>query len=665
MEILKENRLLKGYLFLLLTIVFINPIILFLLTENLYISVLFPILAITLFLIIWKISGPLRIKIYYFNLLFILSIVINTELIFTKCYYDYVIPNPYQIKNGYYFNKPNIYQQFSDLEYTSLYITNNQGFRTDKFYESNRSITSCDWLFLGDSFTQGAQVNYSDLFTSKVYRYFPNKIIVNAGISGFSIADEYNYYIKEGYLLRPKKVFLQLCIFNDFMNVHSGHIGLNEYLMVYSNLYRTLLYNIQYTDSKKLPLGRWTEPFSSNEQQNVDYNIFYKETSQRKIDDISNLEKYLALFKEATHSNGAELCVILIPTKEQISIDHFTEVIDSFNIDASKLDMYLPNNIMQSLSQKYKFELIDLLSNFSDGSGFPYFYQDEHLNVFGHQKVADAIFDKFNNEQNLYEYISLENDGDRYPTIIADEGQLLLQTLIDNKLQICISDTIKYQKEVLTSSFEDKLHPTISTDRNWISFTQGDQDIGNTLVMLMNRNNGITENILEDDQFGAIPAFSPCSRFLAYPSWRESNNIPIITLYNIESRQQKLLTDPDIETWRPVFSQDGQYIYYLARQTNGFFAIKSINMVTYAKETILKTNYDIWDIAISKDNRIVYSGRKNNNWDLFIIDLKTKKINQLTHTDGDEWDASFGVNNDLWFAGTFGFNNGVFRMKLK
>ena len=299
--------------------VLLNPITLYLLCNSLFFALALPCIAILLLVLIWKQPMLSRFKIYFFNILFLISISYNAELIFTTNFSDRNIPNLYEIRGKYYFNKPYLYQTFEDYEYSSVYITNKQGFRIDETQNTNIEIEQCDWLFIGDSFTQGAQVEYVDLFTSKAYKYFPNKTILNVGISGYSIIDEYNYYITEGYKLGSNKVFLQLCIFNDFMNVKPNSIGITEYMMQYSNLYRYLFFNMQYASPSELPLGRWTEPFYNTEQANYDYNIFHTTQSEQKKQDIENLITYIKKFKDATDANNAELCVVLIPTKEQVS----------------------------------------------------------------------------------------------------------------------------------------------------------------------------------------------------------------------------------------------------------------------------------------------------------------------------------------------------------
>jgi hypothetical protein len=194
-------------------------------------------------------------------------------------------------------------QIFEDKEYKTRYITNYQGYRIQNEIDQLTKVDSCDWLFLGDSFTQGAQVDYEDLFTTQLYKKFPDKIILNAGISGFSIVDEYNYYKSEGFKLNPKKVILQICIFNDFMNVIQNEIGISEYLMEYSNIYRQIGYNLKYSSREALPLNRWTEPFYPEEQNNIEYNIFYKTKSKRKSQDVDNFIEYLNKFTDECKIN--------------------------------------------------------------------------------------------------------------------------------------------------------------------------------------------------------------------------------------------------------------------------------------------------------------------------------------------------------------------------
>jgi hypothetical protein len=207
-------------------------------------------------------------KSYLINLLVLASVLFYAEVLFRFVFKEYIIDDFYHIVGNTYINKPFLEKHINDKEYSVLYRTDNYGFRIDQSMIDNIDIDKCDWLFIGDSFTQGAQVEYRDLFTSQLYRMAPDKIIVNAGISGLGIAQELELYRSLYPKLKPKKVFLQLCNFNDFMNVELRQPALTEYLMEYSDLVRSILYNIKFQSPGELPLGRWTEPFYSIESQN-------------------------------------------------------------------------------------------------------------------------------------------------------------------------------------------------------------------------------------------------------------------------------------------------------------------------------------------------------------------------------------------------------------
>ncbi len=662
----KKTQIWKVLCQIVIICLFINPITLYLLTKCLLLSFVVPFILILICLFISKHSFFSRVQLYFLNIVVIIGIFYHAELIFRMNFQEKDIPNLYEIRGKYYFNKPYLRENFTDEEYTSSYVTNKQGFRINAQENPDSSIDKCDWLFLGDSFTQGAQVDYSDLFTTKTYQYFPDKVILNAGISGYSIVDALNYYVSEGYKLKPSKVFLQLCIFNDFMNVKENPVGIMEYMMQYSSLYRYLFYNVYYSNPADLPLGRWTEPFYPTEENNKDYNIFYKKTSPQKEEDIKNLIRYLSEFKKETSKNNADLCILLIPTKEQVSYKHYEEVIDSFGIDEANLDMNYPNRLIDSLSHTLNFELIDLYNPFRKNDFFPFFRNDEHLNSHGHKIIAESILESYKKESNVYHYLTTGNNGDRYPTLFNNGSTLLFQTSISGCFQVAKSDTSFNSLEILTRTPLEKIHPVISNDTRWISYTQGDQEKGNTKVILQNYHTGSISYITENE-FGAIPFFSPDNKYLAYASWFDLNGNstnPVITLYDIETREKNVISDDFYESWRPIFHPKEPIVYYISKEFQDNFSIVSYNLHTNEKEIVLKTDYNIWDPAISLDgNYIVFAGNKDQNWDLFLIRLHDQSIIQLTSTIGDEWDPSFGHNkNDIWFSGRFGSNNGIYRL---
>ena len=141
---------------------------------------------------------------------------------------------------------------------------------------------------------------------------------------------------------------------------------------------------------------------------------------------------------------------------------------------------------------------------------------------------------------------------------------------------------------------------------------------------------------------GAIPTFSHNSKKLVYPKWRD-NEHPVIAIYDIESGTEEItFGDKSNEVWRPVFSSDDKSVFFIKMNDEGRFEIQKYDIDSKKITPVLKTGYNIWDIAVSPSGRqICFAGNKDGNWDLFLYDVISKQIQQLTHSIGNEWDPVF------------------------
>lgn len=648
---------------ILFTVIFFNPIVLLILFKSYWISLLIPVVIVLGGYYVSKIKN-LRWVVWLFNIFAIVGISLNAELIFRSLYADKDVPNIYEVRGKYYFNKPYLNQRFDDEEFNSRYITNCQGYRIDLLSDANDSIMQCDWLFLGDSFTQGAQVNYDEMFSSLLYSDFPDKVIVNAGMSGAGLYESLNYLRDEGVRLHPKRILLQIGAFNDFYNIREREAGWSEYLMEHSDLYRYIQYNL--IDNPVLPLGRWTEPFFDNKEENSKYNIFYKESSNEKEADKVAFTEVLSKFKKEADKINAELVVMLIPSKEQISDEMLNEVCKRFDISNDELDMTATNKMTREACNSLGIGLIDLYDCFRQSDKFPFFMQDEHLNPDGHKLIASVMKSAFATEKAKYNVFSHRNKNERYPTFFDDGMSVLFQSQEAETYLIKASNLIRSREENIWTSPKELIHPTISKNGEWLAFTQGDQDRGETDVILYNRNTGTDLRVNPAGFRGAISTFSNDSRFIVYPKWKDNEN-PIISIYDIEKRAEvQTIGDKATECWRPIFAPNDSIIYYIRMESDGLFGIRKFNIATKEDCKVLKTNYNIWDIAISPNgDKIAYAGNKDSNWDLFLLDIVSNKVSQLTKTIGNEWDPVFYNDDEIWFAGEFGINNGIYHLQLK
>lgn len=607
----------------------------------------------------------LRIKVWAFNVAAILSIAYHAELLFRVFGAEKDIPNLYQLYDRFYFNRPFLEQKFVTDEYVSYYRTNCQGFRIDELTNPNDSLKCCDWLFIGDSFTQGAQVDYEELFTTLIYKDFPDKTIVNAGISGAGLYEELNFYKQIGSKLHPKIVFLQIGVFNDFLNVYEHKASFQDYLTEISSLYRYLSYNLSYQE--ELPLGRWMEPFFTNLQDNIDNNILYKPTSEVKEHDKHNFRECIAKFKECVEANGGELVLILLPCKEQVSDDMLKKTLKACHLKKEDIDMMAASRLCRDVATEEGLKMIDLYDDFRS-SAFPFFEVDEHLNYYGHKIIANRFRQEYESASNRYNYISQKNRNERYPSMLNDSVSIVFQSQDKDHYLICNKligdDNIK----TIWTGVKELIHPSISNHMDYLVFTEGNQELHQTDIVLYSFVQDKKVIINSKGSGAAIPMFNYQGTQIVYPSWDSATSSPYITVYDIALSQNIYSFHDGAECWRPIFSKDGHLIYYICREeSNGHFLIKSYTTESKEKSIVLKTDYEIWDIALSPSgNYIAYAGNKDGNWDLFLYSLNDGSVFQLTHTLGNEWDPSFGTSDkDLWFAGEFGVNNGIYRMTIE
>jgi lysophospholipase L1-like esterase len=99
------------------------------------------------------------------------------------------------------------------------FVTNSKGLRNDRDFPYAKPAGTLRVLSLGDSQTQGYEVRQEDTFSAVLERYLTSHRIraevLNAGVSGFSTAEELAYLENEGYRYHPDVVVLAFYA-NDF-----------------------------------------------------------------------------------------------------------------------------------------------------------------------------------------------------------------------------------------------------------------------------------------------------------------------------------------------------------------------------------------------------------------------------------------------------------------
>lgn len=651
------------------TLLVINPGIIFLVTSNWVAALLVPAAALVVVLFLFARFGYRLPTVYALNALSLVGLFAYAEAIFTYVFPDYIIEDLYDLHGGYYFNKPDLTSRIDGKEFSVSYLTNDDGFRIGYSQYTDVTYEGADWVFIGDSFTQAAQVEFEEMFTSLLYRLFPERTIANLGVSGFGLPQELALYRDLAAPLDPDVVFLQISPFNDFMNVSESRVGVSERLAHYSNFARFLLQDLLYQNPAELPLGRWTEPFYPTAEENRTFNVFYRESSEEKEADLSAFRRYLAEFADEVRRNGSELVVLLLPTKEQIHPQALIEVVEAFDLPPDQLDLDAPQRLVRELTDSLDLELIDLWEPFALSREDPFFEYDEHLSPAGHRVMAQTLAATLGASKSGVQILSNEYSGDRYPVVVGD-SMLYYHSPAGGSSELFRADMNLFQPVRLTVNDVDEFHPAVSPDGRRLAFTEGDQEEGTTDVVLADRDLQTREALTPGPtEYGAIPSFDPAGSRVAYAAWSRGEDgsltTPRIVISDLGSGSKSFVTDGTSEAWRPVFAPDGSSMAFIEMR-EGQFDIRLLDLSSGELEWLTQTDYDEWDPSFAPDGRsLVYAGRQSQNWDLFSYSFETGAAIQLTETRGDEWDpvvTSVEGRRAIYFAGEFGIFRGIYRL---
>lgn len=665
-----SRRSVSGRVILLLaTLLIANPVVLFLLAGSIALAAGVCLAVVMLAQASYAVFGSRLPTVYLLNCLAVGSVFMHGEVLMNFRFSDYVIEDLYWIRDGYYFNRPVLRTRITGKEFAADYLTNVDGFRIGYSQQTSVTYDTVDWLFIGDSYTQGAQVQFEQLYTTLLYRMFPERIVANAGISGFGIPDEYEFFRHRGRTLKPTIVFLQVSSFNDFMKVQSKEVALSDYLVQYSTFIRFLLQDIKYQNPAELPLGRWTEPFYPEERSNRAFNVFYNGTSPEKERDLASYGRYLRLLNDEVRRAGARLVVLLLPTKEQVRPRYLEEIVRAFKIDPAMLDMQRPNRLVRAVTDSLGIELIDLLDPFQWAAEEAYFEYDEHLTPFGHQLLAQTIATRLKGrgERDSTRILSRSYAGDRYPTYVSQGSQILFQSPSDGNMELYLADSAFVSARRLTFNDVDDFHPAMTTDGRRIALTRGSQEEGTTKVVITALDGSAPIQLpAESSAYGAIPSFSPDGQRVAYARWavngRSGSLSPSrIVIADLRSGETRDMAGDEREAWRPVYSPDGRSLAYIAK-VDGQFDLFVRDLLSGDERRLTSTSYDEWDPRFSyAGDRLVYAARQDGNWDLFILDLRSGRRRRLTNTRGNEWDPAFAPDDRrVVYAGEYGTFRGIY-----
>ena len=320
---------------------------------------------------------------------------------------------------------------------------NSRGLR-DIEYEYVKPDSTIRILVLGDSFTEGYDVDFQNIFTEILERKLNEELspatkykyeVINAGTGGYSTDQEYLYYQLEGYKYQPDVVILMTYATNDiYYNIEAKYGNYSKPLFAIQNdsLYLTntplpeprrqesikdffrdmALYPIvtgiilKRFPSVAVTLSKWgfvskstlettksVSGVSSKEKYPSSFQIFERE-QPGKISDAWHITDLLIRdLNSLTRANEGRFLLFSIPDRFQVYEDSWADTKARYYVNDSVWDPNLPDSLLSVTASRYGIPFLNMKNylHTTHADKEP-LYNGVHWNVRGNEVAAEFIY---------------------------------------------------------------------------------------------------------------------------------------------------------------------------------------------------------------------------------------------------------------------------------
>jgi hypothetical protein len=315
--------------------------------------------------------------------------------------------------------QPNYHASWSNFEFEGTVTTNAIGFREREIGPKQQGTLRI--LGLGDSFTFGNGVNQDSTFLKHLERCLNGlgnrtNEVLNFGIPGYSVLQEYRLWRMEQATLQPDVVLLAFFVGNDFVDsadlydstgrptirIVDGHMISNKASDVEYSLIRRYTKTVRYYLSTHshfyvLLRNRGSELLSKLHLHQFTYPPeFCEQTYSPRMETAWNqIKSILTEFSDEVRQRNQRLVVLIIPTSYQVYSESWNNYLKGLELDPAQYDLDKPQRILKDFLREKNVECVDVLPVLrSKISGPPLFFTlDSHLTPEGHRVVGEVLCD--------------------------------------------------------------------------------------------------------------------------------------------------------------------------------------------------------------------------------------------------------------------------------
>jgi len=226
----------------------------------------------------------------------------------------------------------------------------------------------------------------------------------------------------------------------------------------------------------------------------------------------------------------------------------------------------------------------------------------------------------------------------------------------------------------LTGEGEWALYPDISSDGREMALVVGSSQTD--LRIAVQSVQGGDRSVWSEKGFFLHPDFSGDQRFLAYAGQiRPGAKAEIAIIDLIAERARGAFTSVDgvkvytpkteivpVEdpAYFPILSANGDFVVFQRSKLDGSKDIALWNRLTKTLRALTDPKgYSMAPALSADDQKIAYTAKKDDKWNIYVQELESGKVTQVTNTEDKEFSPTFRQNGDLVFSANF---NGRFEL---
>lgn len=319
------------------------------------------------------------------------------------------------------------------------------------------------------------------------------------------------------------------------------------------------------------------------------------------------------------------------------------------------------NKSIRDVSEQNNVLLIDLEKYIPPVAKWAFLPDDIHYSNDGSRYIAFLVAEalgRYINAKNLKSsgdcYISTPFKYTRYPAFNSS-GSLISFQYEENGYEKIGVYSLKTNNIIdtidLSSQFKNVRHPVFFYKNNdeYLLFGMQDRDgdpKDETLNIYNIKNKFITSLASGKPIYGSIPSRDE-GGYVYYACPREED--VHLCAFDIVNENVIFLTKGNTEHWRPAPGFGSSDLFYIKHSAKGFDIFR-LDINTKKEDVIYQSEVDEWDPAISFDNRfLVFSSKIDGKWTLLGLDTTSSKVSILRKNQYDNFDATFYPQSHLLF----------------